>query len=82
MIHGIAFAFGLAAGVLLVGRIVRRGLARTIVDFFKVVVFGVVALATVVLIAVVVFHLISVEPETQASARAPAGNWLTEEQSK
>jgi hypothetical protein len=40
-------------------------------------------LAAVALIMVAVFHLISVEPAPRVtSARAPVGNWLTEEQSK
>ena len=83
MIHGIAFAFGLAAGAYLVGRIVRRGFLRTVIDLIKFVFWSAAALAVVLLIAVTVFHLISVEPEPQeASARAPGANWLSEEQAK
>jgi len=78
MLHGFALGIGFALALILVGSVMHRGLGRTIVGLLKVVFFGAVALATVVLIAVVLFRLIAIDqPEPQkASARTPGANWL------
>jgi hypothetical protein len=85
MIHGFLFGLGLAAAFIIVGSVLHRGLGRTVGGLLKVVFIGAAALATAMVIAVLLFRLIAVgnQPAPQAaSARAPTANWLTEEQAK
>jgi hypothetical protein len=78
MIHGFLFGLGLAAAFIIVGSVLHRGLGRTIGGLLKVVFIGAAALAAAMVIAVLLFRLIVVsnQPESQASARAPAASWL------
>jgi len=84
MLHAFAVGFAFAAGVAVFCSILHRGLGRTIGGLLKIALMGAATLAAVVVIAVLLFRLIAVgnEPEPQASVRAPASNWLDEEQIK
>jgi hypothetical protein len=80
MTAGFLFSFGFIAGVFAFCSIVRRGLGRTIIGLLKVAFWSVATLAAFAVVVVVLFHLIAVgdQPEPQANAGAPAGNWLSD----